>query len=133
MEKGLPKPYRRIGKEKGFPKPFAEDWNMEKGLSKPFSQAESSPPVLREGLGKTLLLISGSDHTETRLGESEECPPGQLNLNGLESEGFKMLEILHVSGRNSPAECESGGSDHCVGFPFSSPPGLVEQIGSMLG
>ena len=55
-------------KEKGFPNPFAEDSNKEKGLSKPFSQAESSLPVLREGLGKTLLLISVSDHTQTRLG-----------------------------------------------------------------
>jgi hypothetical protein len=31
--------------------------NKEKGLSKPFYQAESSLPVLRKGLGKTLLLI----------------------------------------------------------------------------
>jgi len=44
-----------------------------------------------------------------------------------------MLEILHVSGRNPPAGCESGGGDHGVGFSFSNPAGLVEQIGSLPG
>jgi len=66
----------------------------------------------------------------TRLPSPE---PLVLNLNGLRSEGIKMLEILHVSGRNPPAGCESGGGDHGVGFSFSNPAGLVEQIGSLPG
>jgi hypothetical protein len=44
---------------------------MEKGLFKPFSQAESSLPVLRKGLAKTLLHIAGSDNTQTRLSKPE--------------------------------------------------------------
>jgi hypothetical protein len=54
-------------------------------------------------------------------------------LNGLESEGGKTIEKLHVSGGNSPVKCESSGGDHRGSFPFPSQTGLVEKIGRLSG